>query len=178
MNDDQLFETGTTWKMSAACAIKHLDCTFHGITRVGGCGGACCKKMSFWPPKAGDDPAQCDRLGPEGCTLGDDRPLTCHLYPFRLNKNNTLVLHHTGFYLKHSTCDPCRGKGPRVIDAIFQSLVSIFGVFEAARIRDEVDAGRDPIIDVPQGIVDAMAEEDQWEADNTVPLPRDYATMR
>jgi hypothetical protein len=104
--------------------------------------------------------------------------MTCHLYPFRLNSSGTLVLHHTGFYLKHSTCDPCRGRGPRVIDAIFTSLVTMFGPVTAAYIRSEVDAGRDPVFEVPPDILAAWEQEDVWADEGTVPEPRNYAALR
>lgn len=164
------------WKVSAVCAVKHLDCTVRGITRDGGCGGACCRTMGFWPPKAGSNRVACDHLGPDGCRLGDSRPVTCLLYPFHLSRTGTLVLSHTGYTLGN-TCGPCRGLGPRVIDALFENFVTLFGIVEASRIRDEVTAGQDAMVDVPAGIQAAIEEERVWEAENTVPMPRDYEAL-
>lgn len=171
---DQLFTTGTQWKISYTCAVTQLDCTFHGITRDGGCGGACCKTMSYWPPKAGTNTAHCDNLGPTGCILGDGKPITCHFYPWRLNKHGTWVLSHTGFYLGN-TCAPCKHRGPRAIDVILPSLRVLLGPIDAQRVIAQIDEGRDAIIDVPSTVKEAWDEEHAWEADNIVPLPRDYA---
>lgn len=174
---EQLFPTVTRWKISYKCAIQQLDCTVRGITRDGGCGGACCKTMSYWPPKAGDVQNRCDNLGPTGCILGDGKPITCHLYPWRLNKHGTLILSHTGFTLGN-TCAPCKHHGPRAIDVILPSLRLLLGPIDAHRIMADIDAGRDPVFDVPPALEAAWNEEHAWETANIVPPPRNYAEMQ
>jgi hypothetical protein len=172
-------DAGTRWRISGAWARRHLDCTLEGITRDGGCGGACCRKQAFWPPRAGTVPDACDHLGPDGCRLGDARPATCHLYPMKLNPSGgTLVGHHVGLTLKHSVCEPCRDRGPMIVDAIAGSLAVLFGDEQAARIVADVHAGRDSHVDVAPGTLAAMLVEEAWEANDVVPEPRDWEALR
>lgn len=169
-------DTGVRWRISAAWARRRLDCTLHGITRPGGCDAGCCKRQSYWPPRAGDNPEQCDNLGPTGCVLGDTRPAVCHLYPLKPNAYGTIVAYR-GLLLRGHVCEPCSGHGPLIIEAIEASLVTLFGAEQAERVVREVRAGRDTYVDLSPGMVAALKEEQQWEADNVVPRGRDWSTL-
>lgn len=158
-------------KISAAWASKQLNCTLEGITR--NCFGKCCTSPTFWPPASGgrEDHA-CAHLGPKGCTLSPaDKPVTCHLFPMKQNKHGTLVLWNRAAQ-PGSCCYPNYGHGPMVIEAIYESLVELFGQQQADHAVVEVKAGRDPVLRVPPEVAAAMAMEERWAAENKIPEPR------
>lgn len=158
------------WRFPASLANFRLDCTLQGIlTR---CNGGCCTTQKYWPPRAGSVPDKCDNLGPTGCRLGDERPVTCALYPLRLNENGTLVAHFRGVHQKGGVCNTCKGHGPVLIEAIGGSLTAIFGELTAALIQREVLAGRDAVVHVPAHVVRQLAVEHEWEEQNIVPVAR------
>src|SRR5688572_5070320 len=83
------------WKISHKWATKPINCTLAGI--MNGCNGGCCSSRNgtYWPGKScGTLNGNCPNLADEGCKLGNKRPIKCLLYPFVLNDNNTLVVHH------------------------------------------------------------------------------------
>ena len=157
------------WRISAKWASHIIDCTLNGIQT--GCGGRCCRTKTFWPPSATDGDA-CGNLGPDGCVLGDDRPVTCLLYPFRL-VNGTLVLHGKTLIPKSGNCAPCHHKGTQTIaEALHGSFTTLFGAEQADRIVADVLAGRDPIVEVPPDTLRALEAERAWEAANRLPPGR------
>lgn len=160
--------TPTTWRVSAAWGSKRLNCTPAGITRAGGCGGACCYGPTFWPGKAsGRADHACAHLGPEGCTLSPaDKPVTCHLYPLKLNAHGTLVVHGRA---PIGCCKPNWGDGPMVIEALQPGLAALFGNATAQAIVDSVKAGEDYDLAVPPSIAEALDREAAWEAANAIP---------
>lgn len=160
--------SGAQWKISAAWASKRMDCTLHGITRPGGCGGACCKSQAFWPPMSGEN--ACPKLGPKGCTFEQaDMPITCLLYPLRENKSGLLVVHHRAIT---GHCKSNYKQGPTIIESMRTELGVMFGSEETERIIGEILAGRDAIVDVPNHIVRSMKIESEWEQANLPPKAR------
>lgn len=175
MTPDALFTVdGERWTITPA-ALRPIDCTPAGITGAGGCGGACCRGTVFWPPRAGTVDGACDNLGPEGCRLGDQRPATCHLYPLR-PRNGRLILHHAGAILG-AYCGGCRGHGPPIIDAVADSLRTLFGTAQADAAIADLHAGRPAHLDVPAALAAALADEAAQEAADVVPGPRDWSVI-
>jgi hypothetical protein len=165
----------TYWKISAKWASKRLNCTPQGILRDGGCGGHCCKMKSFWPPSSNkkNPAAGCPKLGPNGCTFTpEQKPVTCHIYPMKLNKNNTLVLHHR--ITQGVVCENCwlDAKGPMLVEAMRPNWVALFGEGEADRIIKFVRAGMDVLVPVPKKILKAYEREEQWYKSNSIPKAR------
>jgi Fe-S-cluster containining protein len=159
------------WRFPASLANFRLDCTLQGIlTR---CHAGCCTTQGYWPPKAGVVPDACDNLTATGCALGDARPVTCALYPLRLNKNGTMVAHFRGVHQQGGVCHACKGHGPILIEALAGSLAAIFGAEQAAMIQREVLAGRDALAHVPPIVVQQLAVEKTWEEQNIVPTARE-----
>lgn len=157
------------WRLIAATATSRYDCTPGGIALR--CHGACCRSPAFWPPRTGVD-AVCPRLGPEGCTLGDARPVTCHLYPLRINPQGTLVLHgNTRF--PQGMCKGNRGQGPMLIDALRPGLVVVLGEDEYEAVRATVLCGRNALVVPLPWVAAALAQEAEWEAANVPPVPRE-----
>lgn len=164
-------EQGTRWKVSTAWATKHLDCTVRGITKEGGCGGKCCWN-GYWPSVAPDGEQGCAHLGDAGCTLGDhDKPVTCLLYPLRLNKAGTLVLHMTSI-VPHGCCAPNYRLGGTVFESLKNNLSALFGPAQYERAAQALAAGKEAWFDVPDHVLAAIDQETAWEENNTVPLPR------
>lgn len=168
--------SGVQWKISAAWASKRIDCTVEGITRKGGCAGDCCTpgpSAHRWPPKAGDRKDGCDYLGDQGCTMPmEDRPVTCLLYPLRLNDSQTLVMHNRALT---SCCKPNYRKGPMIIEAMRPQLAALFGPDAVEHIIADVAAGRDTVVEVPEDLLEAMKLEEVWEEQNALPQPRRQA---
>lgn len=161
------------WKVSAKWLAKRHDCTLAGITHR--CHGACCKSPAYWPPRAFEGANQCGRLGPQGCTFADDdKPITCHLYPLKLNKNGTLILHNRTT-LPTGICKGNHGNGPPIIEAMENNLVAVFGRDQYERVRADVLAGRDSYFEPAPDILAAMAREHDWEEQNIPPEPRGEA---
>lgn len=169
----------TKWKISSKWASQQLNCTHEGI--INNCHGNCCNTPGFWPPKAGEKSGQndhaCYYLGEKGCTLSDeDKPVTCHLFPMKLNKNNTLIGWHR-MKQPGSVCYPNTTSGPMIIEAIFESLVHLLGREKADYILSEVQAGRDPIVEIPEDVIQALNNEYIWESNNEIPKPRSQAVQ-
>lgn len=157
-------------RVSAAWLRRPHDCTLHGI--INRCHGRCCYGPTYWPGKAGMRPLHaCHWLGTAGCTLGAARPITCLLYPARINARGALVLHHRAT-MKTSCCKGNHGCGPMLVDAIAEGLRVVFGETNAALIRERVVAGRDVHVMLPHASRVALAQERRWEAANEVPAPR------
>lgn len=166
--------TGTpppvVWKISAAWASTMIDCTAHGITREGGCRAKCCYGPTYWPGRAGPYGLRCAHLGNQGCTLkAADKPVTCHLYPLRLNAKGTLVLHNAAI-LPHGCCRPNYQRGGRmIIEVLAPSLRALFGKRIAGMMVQSVKAGKDFRFKPPKTILQAVAREEEWAAKNQVP---------
>lgn len=101
------------------------------------------------------------------------RPVVCLLYPFKVNKAGTLVIHHKAVVSKTL----CAGNydapdAPPLIDALRDSLVALFGEDQYMRVRRDVAVGADSYFDVPQDVLDAVEREKAWDAANEVPRPR------
>ena len=161
----------TKWSISAKWTGQHqLDCTLAGITKR--CHGKCCHGPTYWPGKSGPDGMRCVHLGEQGCTLTpQQRPVTCLLYPLRLNDKNKLVVHQRAI-LPHGCCAPNWEKGPLVVEVLQPQLAELFGQHTAARIVAGVKAGENVEFAVPQPVLEALQREARWETDNTPPVPR------
>lgn len=164
------------WRLSGAWARKRHDCTLAGI--IGVCGAACCYAGpggTRWPARAyGPGNQRCGWLGDQGCTLGDARPVTCLLYPFKVNAAGTIVLHHRTVG-ETSCCAGNHGQGPMLIDAMRGSFTVLFGALAYDRARAAILAGRDAVIPVPDAVWDAYAREAGQEAANSPPVARPTA---
>lgn len=165
------FKQPATLKLSAKWGAFRLNCTADGVPRV--CGGRCCQSLSFWPPRV--EPRSeygCHYLGPQGCTLGvEDRPVTCMLYPFKPNKNGTLVLHHR-ITQPNTVCGGNARTGPASVDAVMPQLVALFGEEQGQAMSEAVARGEDFHIEVPDWVLEAIAREKELEERNELPLPR------
>lgn len=155
-----LFELPVVWRISAAWVRRAHDCTLAGIQAR--CGGACCHGPTYWPAissEAGRAGGPCARLGPEGCTWEPvDRPVTCLLYPLRLNRAGMLVLHHRTTTAT-SVCRGNHGQGPRLIDAMRVHLEALFGPEQYAQVLEAVNAGRDGWVQPSQEVLDSYLLE-------------------
>lgn len=147
------------WSISAAWGQKHLDCgTQEGIKR---CKGACCSYDKFWPPRVGEE--NCKFITPKGCSLDmNNRPVTCLLYPFRLNKSNKLVL-HIRITLKFWMCNVNYGKGPMVVVGMQNCFNALFGEKTTDCITTFVKDGRGLTFRVPENVVLAYYDEKDKE---------------
>lgn len=165
----------TRWKVSAKWAARAHDCTLSGIRS--NCAAGCCTSGpsgTYWPARAwGNAPRQrCGMLGENGCTFArEDRPVGCLLYPLVVNPTGTLILHHR-VVSRTSCCKAAHGSGPPIIEAVGWCLTLLFGADQYARVRDDVLAGRDSWLDVPEAIETAVEQERQWQAQNLPPEPR------
>lgn len=105
-----------------------------------------------------------------GCELGAARPITCLLYPLRLNNSGTLVLH------VRATTGCCRRTyrvgGRSIARNLRDSLALLFGAEAADQAVADVEAGKDATLEVPEWVLEALAEETEWEDTNTVPKAR------
>lgn len=162
----------TRWRVSAAWAAKAHECTAAGIAAR--CHGNCCRTMAFWPPNSATAPGAtgCPKLGPDGCTFAQaDKPVTCLLYPFVVNKSGTIVLHQRATFAKGVCCGNY-GNGPPLIDAARGGLVELFGEEQYARVRADVLGGRDGFFDVPPAVAAAWVRERELAAMKAPPQPR------
>jgi len=147
--------------------MKRIDCTVGGITKR--CHAKCCYGPTYWPGNSGPNGLRCAHLGGQGCTLKpEDKPVTCHLYPFTLNDSDTLVLHARAL-VPNGCCFKNYKKGPPIIDAVYPSLVELFGQDQADKAVAKVKAGRDAKVMPPAKVVAALKREKQWAAENKVP---------
>ena len=165
----ELLSLRVTWRVSAAWASKEIDCTLKGILEA--CGAACCKGETYWPARASGT-GVCANLGLRGCTLGDGKPVTCLLYPFRLVGSN-LVLHGRTLIPKSGYCSPCHRRGGRSIaENNRRNFALLFGEEVADEIVRNTLADRDTTVEVPAWVLDALEKERAWEASNTTPPGR------
>lgn len=183
-----LFEPGKTvkvtthqeipliWKISAAWATKRHNRTVAGI--MSRCHAACCYGPTFWPGRVGNtsESKACQRLGPKGCTFApEDKPLSCHLYPLRLNSSGTLILHQRAIYAKGI----CKGNfgdndGPLLIDALKDNLTTLFGKKQYEQARKDVMAGHDGSFTPSPELMRQYYREQEWEEANLPPQPRSH----
>ena len=172
---DPMFTTDAVgpirWKISAAWARRQHDCTIGGITRR--CHAGCCNSTTYWPSRAaGRADGRCAWLGPTGCTMTpEQRPVTCLLYPLRVNPSGTLILHQRAT-TRHGICKGNHGNGPPIIEALRGQLTVLFGPDQYERAAAAVLAGQDAWVDVPAWVIAAMEQEAAWEAANVIPEPR------
>lgn len=164
-----------TWKFSAKWLAKQHECTLLGITTR--CHGACCtagKGGQYWPGRSGAD-GRCPNLGEEGCVLPVvQRPVTCLLYPLRLNDGGNVGLHQRAMF-PTSCCAGNYGHGPRLVDALAEQLTALLGPVEYAALVQAVTDGVDYSVVVDESIAAALAREAEWEAENTPPTAREPA---
>lgn len=161
------FEEPKVWKISHKWFKKTINCNIEV------CGGGCCINPNFWPPKSGTiNPGQCDFLTPTGCSLSfDDRPIDCNLYPLRLNKANTVVLHHR-VQFKTKPCKENFGQGSMIIDSMRNCLVALFGVDQYVAMREAVMADRDFLVEVSDVLIARLQEEEELVEKNLPPIDR------
>lgn len=163
-----LFDTGVRWRISSAWARQAHECTLAGI--LARCGGACCKGDTYWPSRAYG--TVCGNLGPAGCVLPDaDKPVTCLLYPLRLNHSGALVLHHRATFGK-GICKGNHGQGPPLIDALEGQLTELFGADQYAHVRADVLGGRDSWFEVPAAVLAAYEDEERRAKVDAPVVPR------
>src|SRR4030043_815558 len=160
MKEIYLFDNGAYWKISSKWMLKRFDCTPEGIRTK--CRGKCCYGP-LWPGCTGKD-GKCPFLGENGCKISDitKRPITCLLYPLKLNKNNTLVVHLKGI-LKNMPCEKCYGSGPLLIDLMGDTFSFIFGPDNFERIRNQVLGGKDEFICLKTSILERYKKERELE---------------
>lgn len=157
-------------RISARTLNVEIDCTVHGITREGGCSASCCKGFTFWPPRASGT-GTCANLGPQGCTLGDDKPVTCLLYPFRLRGNSLVLFIYST--TPTGTCRPCYKRGGQTIgETNRRNLELLFGEKQTELILENAKKGLDTIIKVPDETRAQWEAERTWEKANLTPLGR------
>jgi len=145
------------WKLSRNFALKIINCTEKGI--IENCHGKCCLGNSFWPGMASTN-QRCIHLGDKGCVLPKEkRPVTCLLFPFVLNKYNTLVLFGRTF-LKGSRCSAnCNNGTKSIIENQREYFEILFGKEEVDKLFRNLSMGKDPIIVVPKEIVNRLEQE-------------------
>lgn len=160
----------THWKFSAKILARPHDCSPSGIAKR--CKGACCRKP-LWPGQAGTSEEGCDLLGDDGsCTLAiPKRPVTCLLYPLRLNQNGTVILHHRARMQRH-WCGGNYGEGRPLVDSLKRSLVEIVGGANYTKLRKAVAEGRDLTLEIEPAVAAALERERGWEAEGVPPDPR------
>ena len=156
------------WRVSAAWASKEIDCTLHGIAREGGCGGKCCKGSYFWPAKLSGT-GVCLNLGAQGCVLGDEKPVTCLLYPFYVRRNNLEIYGRALI----GTCKNCyRQGGKSIAENNHQNFSLLFGPIVADQIIFNTRYGKNTNILVPENVRQDLAREMEQEDSNAMPILR------
>lgn len=171
--DDEIYV-----KVSAKWTGRRLNCTVDGIVsredpKYVGCEAGCCRLPMFYPAKSNNNgKGPCYFLGDKGCTMElKDRPVTCNLFPLRLNKNNTLV----GWgrtYLPGAACSACANEGPLMIEALRPGLVDLFGEGQTDAAIESVKRGIDPVLVVRPEVMGALLREEEWEEQLLIPEPR------
>ena len=164
------------WKLSAAWASKRHNCTVAGI--LSRCHAACCHGPTFWPGRVGntENNTRCQRLGDKGCTFPlKDKPISCLLYPLRLNKSGTLILHQRAVYAKGI----CKGnfgdgEGPLLIDALKDCLVELFGLDQYKQARKDVLSGKDARLVPSAELLHQYYREEARQTANLPPQPRSH----
>jgi hypothetical protein len=159
---------GSYWIISSKWMLKRFDCTPEGIRTK--CHGKCCY-APLWPGCTGKD-GKCPHLGAKGCTIQrlEDRPITCLLYPLKLNKSrrNTLVVHLKGI-LKNMPCEKSYGSGPPLIDIMKGTFSILFGSDVYDRLREQVLKGKDFQVHLPKEVAERYKMEKQFEKENKAP---------
>ncbi len=174
----QLFnQSDVIWSLSAKWALHHLDCTVHGITTR--CNAMCCVHQNLYPPSCGAAYGlqHCYHLTPTGCSLGEDRPVICHLFPLRLNLQNKLI-GWGRMCLPGNICYPNINIGPTILDTMHASFALLFGKSTTDYIIEMVSKGKDPYFAVPAATVHIYEIELQAEQSKAVPLPRSTYRIR
>ncbi len=158
----------TLWKVSSKWVNRCFNCTLEGIKTI--CGGKCCHSQSYYPPRAGKN-GMCDFLDMEkGCLFSmEDKPIICMIYPFILNENNTLVIHHRSMNLH---CKENYGSGPRFIEALRGGLEATFGKPLVDYISEATELGIDPYFEVDKNILETVRREEEWAEVSVNPQPR------
>lgn len=162
-----LFNQTVLWKVSAAWASKHIDCTLRGIIK--GCGGICCKNKSFYPAKANG--GVCINLEENGCILTPaDKPIKCLLYPFVI-KNNSLGLYGRALTW---TCKPNYNlRETSILENIKDNFIELFGDYQYETAYNEIIlCGRDTIIEPSERLLRQLAIETETELQNINPIKR------
>lgn len=158
------------WKLSAKWFSNCIDCTPHGI--VNRCHGVCCTKK-FWPGKAQpQESGYCYYHNPnKGCSLEmQERPITCLLYPFVVNKHDTIVRHFRAG-VKGVSCYPNIDETNTPLHTLFKPTFNY--LFGKAYNISKLSEGLDLIIVVPKWLEQALSNEYIMEKTNTLPPPRE-----
>lgn len=158
----------TLWKVSSRWVNRSFNCTLEGIKTI--CGGKCCHSQSYYPPRAGKH-GMCDFLDLEtGCLFSmEDKPIICMIYPFILNENNTLVIHHRSMNLH---CKGNYGSGPRFMESLRGGLETTFGKIIVDYLMEATELGIDPIFEVDRNILETVKREEKWAELSVNPEPR------
>jgi len=156
------------WKMTAKTGSIKYDCTLNGIQKR--CGGCCVSTtLTCWPPKSGDG-GVCPALGENGCQLGMGRPVTCHLYPLRLNPNNTLILHGATRFPNMCKGNRNHPDGPMLVDALRFNLIALFGEQQVSDARESFLSGNDFYFTPLNWVIPAIKMEEEFEEKNLPPI--------
>ena len=156
------------WKFSSKWLSKQLDCTLNGILTK--CGAGCCRndRVKFWPPSSGQD-GKCPWLGEKGCKLPwENRPIECLMAPLVV-RNNSVGLHIYAVTIKGGTCNKCYKSGPRVVDALADCLILLFGVDNYKRIKEGVDNDLDISVELSKVFLERLQHEETLKNNNIVP---------
>lgn len=126
-------EPPDTVRVSLGWLRARHECNAAGIEAR--CHAGCCYGKR-WPPEI--DPQEggaCAALGPTGCTLGSDRPVTCHLYPLRHVPASDSIVRHFRAGVATSVCKGNAGVGPPLVEVLEANLRFVFGDDEYERLR-------------------------------------------
>jgi Fe-S-cluster containining protein len=141
-NPEKDKEKKVRWKVSGAWARKPINCTLKGIMQE--CMG-CCKERPGWvaetkyPIRAfGPGSKQCGHfVEGKGCkwTIAD-RPMMCMLYPFVINKSDTLVI--SGRALTSSCKHAYKTQEKSIFEIFEDTFVELFGRDQYDRVYQDV----------------------------------------
>jgi len=145
------------WKISAKWANKIITCTKDGIINF--CHGQCCKYKTYFPKNYPDD-TSCSALTELGCSFSlDERPVSCVLFPFTLQKNNLLGMQFRIIYNPHR-CGPCIGKGDKtILENLSNQWKILFGDETVEKMIRTTKIGKDFVFRVDKKIDEQVRKE-------------------
>jgi len=164
-----LIDLPTPWRFSWKWGSKVINCAPEGIPR---CKGICCHGPHFWPARANkNDPTKCLYLSETGCIFDiKDRPITCLLFPFVLNSNNTLCLYG------RATCWTCKGNykigNATITTTLYNHLYYLFGGMIYGRMVEAICTQRDIYFTPPQWVLESLKREKYLQEKNLIPSRR------
>ena len=97
--------------------------------------------------------------------------MTCHLYPFKLNTMDTLVVHF--WALLRGCCHENTHTHKTAWESIRPSFELLFGTEQVERADKHIESGVDPYFKVPEHIARRYLLEAEWDREKAVPGPFD-----